>query len=189
MKVENLTVIRDWNNVLNRCRTTLGKDETENEPSDSFKAKMCLSQHSPLRQIEFEWKWRRIPYAISVHFLRHILGNNPDVEPFIQTQRDSRMGKSRKNVRQSKLIDMDYTCNAQALLNISNKRLCKCADITAQKAWKLVVDEVAKVEPIIASKCVPSCVARGRCPELFSPCGYDKTDAFKKAVEEYWKVD
>lgn len=189
MKVENLKKIRSWTDVLNRCRRTTGKDELENEPSDSFKAKMCICRHSPLRQIEFDWTWKRIPYCISVHFLRHTCGNNPDVEPFIQSERDDRTGKSRKNVRQTKMINMDYTCNAEALLNISNKRLCNCADPMARKAWRMVVNEVAKVDPIIASKCVPSCIAHGRCTELFNPCGYDKTEAFKKELEKYWSIN
>lgn len=36
----------------------------------------------------------------------------------------------------------------------------------------------------LASVMVPECVYRGFCPEFHS-CGYDKTEAFKQALEEY----
>ena len=47
-----------------------------------------------------------------------------------------------------------------------------------------VKDEVAKTEPELASCMVRECVYRGFCPEMF-PCGYSKTEQFKKELKEY----
>jgi hypothetical protein len=46
------------------------------------------------------------------------------------------------------------------------------------------VDEIAKVEPEVASACVPECVYRGFCPE-FKCCGFVNTPAFEEAVKKY----
>ena len=74
-------------------------------------------------------------------------------------------------------------CNFQALINISRKRLCNCASKETREAWQMVKDEIAKVEPELASVMVKECIYRGFCPEMFS-CGYHKTEAFKKELEE-----
>ena len=39
----------DWREIKNLCRTTMGKNDTEVEPTDEFKEKLLLSEHSPIR--------------------------------------------------------------------------------------------------------------------------------------------
>ena len=54
-----------------------------------------------------------------------------------------------------------------------------------REAWMAVKNKIAQVEPEMASRMVRECVYRnGLCPEMFS-CGYNKTDEFKKELEEY----
>ena len=74
--------------------------------------------------------------------------------------------------------------NAQALINISRKRLCSCASKETREAWQAVKDEVAKVEPELASCMVRECIYRGFCPEMFG-CGFAETAEFQKQLEEY----
>ena len=76
----------------------------------------------------------------------------------------------------------------QSILFISRRRLCSQASPETRAAWKLVVDEIAKIEPEIASCCVPECVYRGFCPE-FKPCGFCGSPAYKKMLEAYRKVE
>ena len=76
--------------------------------------------------------------------------------------------------------------DAQALINISRRRLCNCASLETRQAWKEVKDKVAEVEPELASCMVKECIYRGFCPEMFS-CGYDKTEAFQAELKEYRK--
>lgn len=77
--------------------------------------------------------------------------------------------------------------NAAELMFISRRRLCTQASPETRAAWKLVIDEVAKVEPEVAECCVPECVYRGFCPE-FKCCGFVNTEAFKAQIEKYHKV-
>ena len=80
---------------------------------------------------------------------------------------------------------MDMSANAQALINISRKRLCSCASADTREAWKQVKAAIAKVDPVLADKMVPECIYRGFCPEFLSPCGYSKTPQYQEALEKY----
>ena len=82
------------------------------------------------------------------------------------------------------MLNHEVEANAQALINISRKRLCSCASPETREAWQAVKDEVAKTEPELASCMVRECIYRGFCPEMFG-CGYDKTEAFRKEVKKY----
>lgn len=189
MRVENVRQVRSWTDVLNRCRRTIGRDETDNMPTDTWKAQIILAEHSPLRLIEFDWTWRRIMMWVSTHLVRHVTGTNSgDYEPFVRTQRSDRSGIKREHTKQTKLNDMDFTANAQALINMSRRRLCAEAAPETREAWKAVIAEIAKTEPILASKCVKECVYRGFCP-AWTKCGYDKTDKYRIELQEYRNVN
>ena len=47
---------------------------------------------------------------------------------------------------------MDMTCNAQAFINISRKRLCRCASPETRQAWE-IVNCLKEVDPTLAEKC------------------------------------
>ena len=82
--------------------------------------------------------------------------------------------------------DMDMTCNAQAFINISRKRLCLgCPSPETRRAWEIVIEALKEVDPILAEKCVPECVYRGFCPEKKRCCGYVNSEAYRKRLEEY----
>ena len=46
-------------------------------------------------------------------------------------------------------------------------------------------EEIRKIDPVLADKMVPECLYRGFCPEFINPCGYSKTEKYKKDLEEY----
>ena len=50
-----------------------------------------------------------------------------------------------------------------------------------------MANEVAKKDNFVAEVMVKECIYRGFCPEMQS-CGYDKTEQFKKELEEYRKT-
>ena len=113
-------------------------------------------------------------------------------EKFVHSQRGDRRTlleeygvESRNELPQGALNDMDMSANAQALINISRKRLCSCASKETREAWKQVKEEISKKDPILASKMVPECLYRGFCPEFMDPCGYSKTEKFEKDLAEY----
>ena len=60
MKIE-ITKVTDWQRVVDAARFTQGKKSLGHEPSDEFKKQMILSEHSPLRELEFDIKMYGIP--------------------------------------------------------------------------------------------------------------------------------
>lgn len=186
LKVENLIQVAGWKRALNAARKTIGKKSINKEPSDQWKAKMLLAEHSPIRLVEYEWDWFDIPQWVTVHLVRHHIG----CEKFVHTQRTDRTGSMipRGEHLQGELNDMRMTANAQEIMAISRVRLCTCASKETRYAWKVFIEKLQIIDPILASKCVPNCVYRGFCPEL-NCCGYAKTEQFQKDLIKYRKVD
>ena len=175
-----LKVIGSWRSVADAARTTIRMPEGTKEPSSKWKKTILLSEHSPIRKLIFSWKWTNLPYWVSVHFVRHKFG----IEPFVSTQRTDRTGEDRTGARQDAPVEHECFANAQTVIFMSRRRLCSQASPETRAAWRLVVDEIAKVEPEVASACVPECVYRGFCPE-FKCCGFVNTPAFEEAVKKY----
>lgn len=180
--LDHLQQVTSWKRVLNAARRTVGKPYLDKEPSTSWKAKVLLAEHSPIRLLEYDFGWKKIRQWVTTHLVRHHEG----CEKFVHSQRSDRreLPCDRDHIYQGAKNDMDMTCNAQAMINISRKRLCKCASKETQQAWKLVMDQLQFIDPILRNKCVPECVYRGFCPELQS-CGYWKTVQFKKDLANY----
>ena len=177
--IDKTTYVDEWQKVKDATMNTIGKD-TGKYPNSEWKRKLIMAEHSPIRLIKFGWRWKDLKYWVSVHLVRHWLG----ITHFVSTQRTDRTGIPRDELPQGSVVNHECEANAQALINISRKRLCSCASPETRKAWQEVKDEVAKVEPELASCMVKECIYRGFCPEMFS-CGYHKTEVFKKELEEY----
>lgn len=169
----------NWQEVKNSTVNTIGKTKGS-YPNSEWKRKLILSEHSPIRRIKFYWRWRDLKYWVSVHLVRHKFG----IDHFVSTQRTDRTGINRDNLLQSAFVNHACEANAQALINISRKRLCTCASKETREAWQMVKDEVAKTEPELASCMVRECIYRGFCPEM-NGCGYDKTKAFEEELKVY----
>ncbi len=182
-RIRFLKVVGSWRDVADAARTTIRREEGTGEPSARWKKRILLAEHSPIRKLCFNWKWEDLPSWVSVHFVRHKFG----IEHFVSTQRSDRTGQDRAAARQDAPVMHECFANTQALIFISRRRLCGQASPETRAAWRLVVDEVAKHEPEVASCCVPECVYRGFCPE-FKPCGFCDTPAFKAAVAKYREV-
>lgn len=170
----------EWAEVKAAARTTISKDGSGVYPTDSWKKTILLAEHSPIRLLRFGWRWRDLKSWVSVHFTRHHVGINH----FVSTQRSDRTGINRDSKPQDSPVLHKCEANAQALINISRKRLCTQASPETRAAWIEVKKAVEAHDPVLASVMVPECVYRGFCPE-FKSCGYASTEAYKKAVEEY----
>ena len=187
--IRKLEKVTSWKRVLNAARRTIGKKPIDKEPSNSWKAKLLLAEHSPIRLLEFDWTWGEIQQWVTNHLVRHHEG----CEKFVHTQRVDRNpeleGLSRDELPQGLLNDMDMTANAQALINISRKRLCSCASKETREAWKQVQDAIREVDPVMADKMVPECIYRGFCPEFMNPCGYANTEKYQQDLKRYRSTD
>lgn len=173
----------EWSKVKRSARTTISREGEGQYPSDTWKKQILLAEHSPIRKIKFSWKWTNLKSWVSVHFVRHWLG----ILHWVTTQRVDRTGVDRDNSPQNTPVEHECEANAQALINISRKRLCSQASPETRKAWNEVKAEVEKNDPILASVMVKECIYRGFCPEMY-PCGYSETKTYKKELEEYRKV-
>ena len=150
-------------NTISKTTTTL--------PSNEWKVKLLKSEHSPLRELWFGIKMT-IPYYVSVHFVRHHIG----VNHYVSTQRDDRVFRdeeiSRADLPQGQMVTHIMSVNAQELMFMARKRLCKQAEELTRKVMKAIVNEVHTTNPEFkeANVLVPNCVYRnGKCDEFF-PC-------------------
>lgn len=182
-KITRMEQVTSWNRALNAARRTIGKEPLPKEPSDSWKAKIILAEHSPIRLVEYDWTWEQIRQWVTAHLVRHHEG----CEKFVHSQRADRreLPIERDKMPQGAVNDMDMTANVQALINISRKRLCNCASPETRKAWQQVKEEIRKIDPVLADKMVPECLYRGFCPEWMNSCGYSKTKKYQEDLEKY----
>lgn len=182
-------VLPNWIRVVNAARRTVGKKPINKEPSNKFKKSILLAEHSPIRLLEYDFTWENIKQWITVHFVRHHDG----CEKFVHTQRtdinEALKNLSRDDLPQGLINDMDMACNAQAFINISRKRLCNCASKETKESWKLVINYLKEIDPILASVCVPECIYRGFCPEFKRCCGYCNTEEYNKRLIEYRNIN
>lgn len=183
LEIKNTEIKGTWREVADSARTTIGLDVGEKEPSTKWKKQILLAEHSPIRQLQFKWKWNNLPFWVSVHFVRHCLG----ILHFVKTSRSDRTGINRDELPQNNPVDHECEANVQALINISRKRLCSQASRETREAWELVLEKVKEKDQTLASVCVPECIYRGFCPE-FKCCGFINTIEYKNKLEEYRSV-
>lgn len=157
----------DWRRVKNHCRTTDNKDFTEKDASENFKRQLLISEHSPIRLLEFDWSWKGIKYWLSTEWSRH------KFEKFISTQRDDRLKDemSRDDKPQSALVNFDGYANMQNLIDAWRKRLCRQATDEARELAEDFKVALHETHPIESDVLVPNCIYRCGCPE-FKTCGY-----------------
>ncbi len=190
MKVKLLDVKGTWRSIADAARTTVGLEEGKKEPIPEWRRKMLLCEHSPIRKLHINWKWYELPYWVSTHFVRHKFG----IEHFVRSQRTDRTGVNRNELLQDALVEHECEADAQAIINISRKRLCKQASEETRKAWIEFLHELHEEQPELANACVRDCVYRGWCYE-YNSCCYHLTPDFKKSVDLYrqningWKGD
>lgn len=180
MKIKLLDVKGTWRSIADAARTTIGMEEGNNEPSSNWKRRMLLCEHSPTRKLHINWKWYELPYWVSTHFVRHKFG----IEHWVRTQRTDRTGNDRNNIEQSATVEHECEANAQAIINISRKRLCRQASPETRQAWIEFLTSIEKEQPELVSVCVPDCIYRGWCYE-FKSCNYHLTDEYKKELSSY----
>lgn len=182
MHIDKIEHVDRWQEVKDAAMNTIGKN-TGKYPDSDWKRRMILAEHSPFRRLTFSWRWVDLKSWVSVHFVRHKIG----IEHWVKTQRTDRTGMNRDEIPQGALVNHTAEADAQALINISRKRLCNQASPETREAWMKVRDEVVKpVEPELARCMVKDCVYRGWCYE-YNSCEYHKSEAFKKELEEYRK--
>ena len=174
----------DWREIKNMARTTIGMDDSLQEPNQEWKRKILIAEHSVIRHSLITVEIDNVPFYVMGHFVRHSVG----VTPYVKTSREDRTGVPRSERRQTDLVDMRMDLNIQSLINISRKRLCNQADATTRKIWMMVLREVVFT-------CAPEGIRCGGCPEQFSECvacenfmstmGFEERQNMMKRYEKY----
>lgn len=167
MKTTMRAILTDWTRVKNHCRTTDNKDFTEHDPSPTFIKKLLISEHSPIRLLQFDWSWKSIPYWVSTEWSRH------KFEKFISSQRDDRLidDTPRGDKPQKAPVNFDGFANMQNLIDAWRKRLCFKATKQARELAEDFKLTLAQTNPMESNVLVPHCIYRCGCPE-FTTCGY-----------------
>ena len=165
MKTEILKIKGDWEEVVNDCRATVGKEPLGKDPSKRFKRDILISEHSPIRDIQIKWQWKDIKSWVATHWVRH------KWECFVRTQRTDRTGVNRDELPQSAPVSFTGEANVQSLIDTMRKRLCYQASAETRQYAEDLKAAIQSIEPEIGDVLVPNCVYRGGCPEL-QTCGY-----------------
>lgn len=182
MKTVFTWICPDWIRVKNHCRTTVNKNPSNTEPSEEFKKRLLISEHSPIRTIRVAWSWAQIKSWVATHWSRH------KFEKYISTQRDDRTNSaiSRDNLPQGALVNFDGDANMQSLIDVWRKRLCYQASPETRALAEDFKVALHERYPELADVLVPNCVYRCGCPE-FNSCEWFN-NYFIKTVEEYGLV-
>ena len=151
---------------------TVGKDSVS-VPTEEWLHRLAEAEHSPIRELVFGIKME-IPYWVSVHFVRHHIG----VNHYVQTQRDDRTQStfSRDLKPQGQMVTHIMSINAQELIHMAHKRLCRQASPETREVMIAITRAVLHQAPYLKGLLVPLCQYRnGKCTEMF-PCKKEVTD-------------
>ena len=159
----------DWAWAKTCTLNTVGK-KSATAPTDEWKKKLILAEHSPLRELWFGIRME-IPYYVSVHFVRHHIG----VNHYVQSQRNDRQANyDRTTAPQGEMVSHIMSVNAQELVFMAHKRLCNQADAYTKSVMKEIVRQVVEKCPELKEVLVPLCKYRnGLCTEFY-PCTESK---------------
>lgn len=164
MKVEMIKypTPKDWMLCKQCALVTVGKNAIT-EPTTEWKHKILKARHSPIRELKFVFKLE-IPYWVSVHLCRHI-----HAQPYVRSQRNDRQSDyDRNSAPQDAPVTMLWSMNAEELMVIANKRLCKQASEETREVVQAMCDQVLEFYPEFKGLLVPMC-KYGRCNEMY-PC-------------------
>ena len=179
--IKNFNV--NWLDIKNACRQTVSMGDSRLEPTSEWKRKLLICRHSPIRIGSVLWKSEDVPFYVMGHIVRHNVG----CTPFVSTSREDRTGVPRNERKQTDFVDMQMIANIEALINISERRLCTCADPTTRKYWEAVLEAIKEYDEDIYFACVPQCVRCGGCVEPFSECNF--YDNFSKNLTSEQQTD
>lgn len=184
MKVTIAPIPGSWERAVNAARMTQHMPPLGHEPSDKWKKQALQSEHSPIRVVEYDIVIEDAEYASVMHLVRHFMG----VVPFCATSRPDITGEhvTRHEQRKDDPTTVQFSVNAQALINMSDRRCCFKAEKTTREIWEAVKEEMRRVDPVMAEAMQPRCVLRnGWCGER-KPCGFCFSGkAFSDARNEY----
>lgn len=203
--IVSITSMVGWEWAKRLCLRTVGLKPIKGRelPTSSQKIEWLIGEHSHIKAVQWCIDIDNLRQWVGVHLIRH-----PHMLPYICSQRLDRSLSKEEQVNtilsfikdeivkdinkdefrdyrlQGSTNDHSFVVNAQTVINISKKRLCRCASKETREVWQMVIDFFKETEPELASVCVPNCVYRGFCPEK-SCCGFVRSKAFIEERNRY----
>lgn len=149
-------------------RITTGKVDAPKELPSSKLVHDCLTaRHSPIRVLNFAFLIEDIPSNISVHLCRHV-----HATPFVSSLRNDRQDRMNGDeAPRNTPVDMIFYCNAEELMVIANKRMCKQASEKTQQVVKMMCLEALDKVPELEGLLVPMCEYHGGVCHEINGCG------------------
>lgn len=156
----------DWMLVKRCALVTVGKNPVK-DPDLEWKHAILNARHSPIRELKFVFYLHDVPSWVATHLVRHHVG----CQPYVKSQRNDRQSEYDRNAaRQDAPVDMIWSMNAEALMTIANKRLCKQASEETRNVVDIMCKLVQEACPEFIGHLVPMCVYHGgKCHEMY-PC-------------------
>ena len=173
--------LTDWDEVYDSALFTQKKEVGDKNPTSKWKLKTCYAGHSILRDLTFSIKIEDVESFVISHLIRH---KKEYTQPYVQTLREDLTGISSDSVTRLTKNGVKFILNAKSIIDISRVRLCNKASKETILVWKAVLKELEKIEPELASVCVPQCVEKGFCTE-YKTCGFDESEKFYENVENF----
>lgn len=156
----------DWFRAKQCALVTVGKNALT-PPTEEWKEKLIVSRHSPLRTLVFTFYIEDIPSWVSVHLCRHI-----HAQPYVKSQRNDRQNDyDRNKAPQDSPVNMIWEMNAEELLVIMNKRLCKKTQEETQNVAQEIKKLVEESNLEFKKYMIPMCEYHGEKCYEFESCG------------------
>jgi len=160
IKVEKLT---DETLMQRACAFTSGKE------SKMTLERIYRCEHSPMRTQLFWIEMIDIPSFVSVHFARHNVG----VTHFVRSNRSDITGVDDAEVTRLTPVNHAMLINAQSLVNMARKRLCKKSSKETRDVMVEIFEKTIKVDFDLGLNLRTECQYRNGCYEDKS-CGFMK---------------
>lgn len=162
VRANELPTEADWLEVKKRALVTVGR-KAVTPPTEEWKHKILEARHSPIRRLNFSF-YIECPYWVSVHLCRHI-----HAQPYVKSQRNDRQSEyDRNSAPQNAMVCMLWDMNAEELMTIANKRLCRLASKETREVVEKMCEIVLDEYPEFVGLLVPNC-HYGKCHEMY-PC-------------------
>ena len=148
---------------------------------------MYRCEHSPIRTQRFHIELFDFPTFVSVHMVRHHVG----IDHYVLTNREDYGGpEDPTKIHRLSPVNHGMDVNAEALINIAKKRLCKKAHRVAQDFVQKIKKELAGgVDPDLDPYLVPMCVYRNwLCPEMKNGRGCGQLGQQMKEYGYYYNL-
>lgn len=155
----------DWMEVKRRALITCWKQPV-NMPDSVWKHKILEARHSPIRYLMYSFLIDGIPSNTATHFARHV-----HAQPYISSLRNDRQEfMDGDTAPRNTPVNMILDVNAEELMVMANKRLCKKAAESTRKVMQEMCRVVIAATPEFCGLLVPMCKYHGGVCHEMQPC-------------------